>query len=466
MNKNKQTLSLFISDFISVIIIWTLFFAFRDIYIEQSNVVFDISYVKGLLFVSVFWIMLYIIQGTYLNVLRHYRLKIIVSTLFASLIGSLIIFLVLLLDDIQNLLSYKQYYQMLLMLFSLHFCITLLPRLILTTLKVKKIHKGQFGFNTLIIGGSDKAFEILNDLNKLPQSSGHQIIGFSNINGNDFKLKEKIAFLGHFSEINQILKAYNIEEVIIALESSDHIKLNTIITELSAFDLKINIVPDNFDILSGQVKMNSIFGALLIQVNKNSMPDWQKSTKRLFDVATSFLVLLLLSPMYFIIGVLVKTSSKGPMFFKQERIGINGLPFNIIKFRTMFLDSEKNGPQLSSSHDKRITPIGKILRKTRLDEFPQFWNVIIGDMSIVGPRPERQFFIDKISEKDPQYLYLHKVRPGITSWGQVKFGYAENVDEMVHRMKYDLLYIRNMSLALDFKIMFYTVAVIIKAKGK
>jgi exopolysaccharide biosynthesis polyprenyl glycosylphosphotransferase len=466
MNKNKQTLSLFISDFISVIIIWTLFFAFRDIYIEQSNVVFDISYVKGLLFVSVFWIMLYIIQGTYLNVLRHYRLKIIVSTLFASLIGSLIIFLVLLLDDIQNLLSYKQYYQMLLMLFSLHFCITLLPRLILTTLKVKKIHKGQFGFNTLIIGGSDKAFEILNDLNKLPQSSGHQIIGFSNINGNDFKLKEKIPFLGHFSEINQILKAYNIEEVIIALESSDHIKLNTIITELSAFDLKINIVPDNFDILSGQVKMNSIFGALLIQVNKNSMPDWQKSTKRLFDVATSFLVLLLLSPMYFIIGVLVKTSSKGPMFFKQERIGINGLPFNIIKFRTMFLNSEKNGPQLSSSHDKRITPIGKILRKTRLDEFPQFWNVIIGDMSIVGPRPERQFFIDKISEKDPQYLYLHKVRPGITSWGQVKFGYAENVDEMVQRMKYDLLYIRNMSLALDFKIMFYTVAVIIKAKGK
>lgn len=466
MNKNKQTLSLFISDFISVIIIWTLFFAFRDIYIEQSDVVFDISYVKGLLFVSAFWITLYIIQGTYLNVLRHYRLKIIVSTLFASLIGSLIIFLVLLLDDIQNLLSYKQYYQMLLMLFSLHFCITLLPRLILTTLKVKKIHRGQFGFNTLIIGGSDKAFEILNDLNKLPQSSGHQIIGFSNINGNDFKLKEKIPFLGHFSEINQILKAYNIEEVIIALESSDHIKLNTIITELSAFDLKINIVPDNFDILSGQVKMNSIFGALLIQVNKNSMPDWQKSTKRLFDVATSFLVLLLLSPMYFIIGVLVKTSSKGPMFFKQERIGINGLPFNIIKFRTMFLDSEKNGPQLSSSHDKRITPIGKILRKTRLDEFPQFWNVIIGDMSIVGPRPERQFFIDKISEKDPQYLYLHKVRPGITSWGQVKFGYAENVDEMVQRMKYDLLYIRNMSLALDFKIMFYTVAVIIKAKGK
>ena len=466
MDKRKHTLILFLSDFISVGIVWTLFFAFRDIYIENTHVIFDLSYLKGLLFVSSFWMILYIVQGTYLNVLRHYRLKIILSTLFASIIGSFIIFLVLLLDDIENLLSYKQYYQMLFVLFALHSIITLIPRIILTTLRVKNIHKGKFGFNTLIIGGSDKALEILEDLNKLTQSAGHQIVGFSNINGSDYKLKEHVPFLGHFSEVNQIIKENNIEEVIIALESSDHEKLNSIITKLSAFDLKINIVPDNFDILSGQVQMNSIFGALLIQVNKNSMPDWQKSTKRLFDVATSFLVLLILLPMYLILAILVKTSSKGPIFFKQERIGINGLPFNIIKFRTMFVNAEKDGPQLSSSHDKRITPIGKILRKTRLDEFPQFWNVITGDMSIVGPRPERQFFIDKISEKDPQYLYLHKVRPGITSWGQVKFGYAENVDEMVQRMKYDLLYIRNMSLALDFKIMFYTVAVIIKAKGK
>ena len=132
----------------------------------------------------------------------------------------------------------------------------------------------------------------------------------------------------------------------------------------------------------------------------------------------------------------------------------------------MVIDSEKNGPQLSSSKDSRITSIGRFLRKTRIDEFPQFLNVIKGDMSIVGPRPERQFYIDQIIQKDPQYLYLHKVRPGITSWGQVKYGYAENVEEMIQRMKFDLLYIRNMSLALDFKIMFYTFAIILKAKGK
>ncbi len=466
MNKRKQTILHIIIDIISLMAVWTLFFYYRDVYIEKTEVVFDLNYYKGLLFVTVFWMTFYFIQGTYRNVLRNYRLKTIFNTLIASLFGSLVIFLVLLLDDIENITSYKDYYKMLFMLLGTHFIVTLVPRLILVTFQVKKIHKGLFGFNTLIIGGSEKAVEIVDELQKLKQNSGHKIVGFANINGNDFKLKQKTKFLGHISDIHQIVKNNKIEEVIIALESSDHEKLQDIITNLSAFDLIINIVPDNFDILAGQVKMNSIFGALLIQINQDSMPDWQHSTKRLFDVMASIFALIVLLPVFIILAVLVKLSSKGPIFFKQERIGINGKPFNIIKFRTMYVGAEKNGPQLSSSHDNRITPLGKFLRKTRLDEFPQFWNVLKGDMSIVGPRPERQFYIDKISDKDPQYLYLHKVRPGITSWGQVKYGYAENVDEMVQRMKYDLLYIRNMSLALDFKIMFYTVAIIVKAKGK
>jgi lipopolysaccharide/colanic/teichoic acid biosynthesis glycosyltransferase len=162
----------------------------------------------------------------------------------------------------------------------------------------------------------------------------------------------------------------------------------------------------------------------------------------------------------------VKFSSPGPILFLQERIGEKGAPFKIIKFRTMYVDAEKLGPQLSSTHDPRITTIGRFMRKLRFDEFPQFFNVLFGDMSLVGPRPERQFYIDQIVKIEPQFLQLTKVRPGITSWGQVKFGYAENVDEMLQRMKFDLLYLKNRTLALDFKIMLYTILIILKAKGK
>ena len=184
------------------------------------------------------------------------------------------------------------------------------------------------------------------------------------------------------------------------------------------------------------------------------------------DIMASIIAMIILLPAYFVLAILVKGSSKGPVFFLQERIGKNGVTFNIIKFRTMFVDAEKEGPQLSSTNDKRITKTGRFMRKVRLDEIPQFWNVIIGDMSLVGPRPERQFFIDKIAEVEPQFLQLTKVKPGITSWGQVKFGYAENVDEMLQRMKYDLLYLKNMTIALDLKILLYTVVIVFKGSGK
>jgi lipopolysaccharide/colanic/teichoic acid biosynthesis glycosyltransferase len=196
------------------------------------------------------------------------------------------------------------------------------------------------------------------------------------------------------------------------------------------------------------------------------MPIWQQSIKRFIDISLSLIALILLIPVYISLAIAVKTSSKGPIFFRQERIGLNGRKFKIIKFRTMYIDAEAKGPQLSSTFDPRITKSGRFMRKARLDEFPQFFNVLIGDMSLVGPRPERQFYIDQIVAREPQFLQLTSVRPGITSWGQVKYGYAENVDQMLQRMKFDLLYLKNMSLALDLKIMLYTVLIILKAKGK
>jgi exopolysaccharide biosynthesis polyprenyl glycosylphosphotransferase len=268
------------------------------------------------------------------------------------------------------------------------------------------------------------------------------------------------------TDLEKVIREQEIEEVIIALESVEHDKLKSILSRIEGGDYSIKILPDMYDILSGSVKMTNIFGALLIEVNAETMPIWQQTIKRFIDVVFSILAIILLIPVYIVLAIGVKMSSQGPIFFRQDRIGLNGKPFKIIKFRTMYIDAEKLGPQLSSSNDPRITPIGKYMRKLRLDEFPQFFNVLIGDMSLVGPRPERQFYIDQIVKIEPQYLHLTKVRPGITSWGQVKYGYAENVDQMLQRMKFDLLYMKNRTLALDFKIMLYTILIVVKAKGK
>lgn len=466
MTEKNRTILLVMFDLLTAALVWFIFYIYRITSIEQVDLTFKEGLYWGLAIVPFFWVFLYALQGTYHNTLRNYRLKTIKHTLYGTLIGVMLVFFIVLLDDFEHLFLYQQYYKLFFVLFFLHFFITLIPRFIFTTIHVKKIHSGKFGFKTVIIGGSHTAVELVNELQQLKPGSGHDLIGFVNINGIDFHLEEFLPRLGNFEQIGEIIDGENVQEVIIALESTDHERLKGIITKLSSYNVRISIIPDAYDILSGQVHMNSIFGALLLTTNTNDMPDWQVSTKRIIDILASAIAIIILIPVYLILALAVKMSSKGPIFFTQERVGKNRKPFKIIKFRTMYVGSEKNGPQLSSSNDSRITKVGKFLRKTRLDEFPQFWNVLVGDMSLVGPRPERQFYIDQISKKDPQYLYLHKVRPGITSWGQVKFGYAENVEQMVQRMKYDLLYIRNMSIALDLKIMFYTIAIIFKGKGK
>ncbi|MFZ6051141.1 sugar transferase [Halocola ammonii] len=470
MNKKLQALKYLIADFFSASVAWTVLYVFRKVYLETKvprtlqEIELDENYYFGLLFIPIFWIALYVLSGQYNKIYRRYRIKELADTFLQSLIGTICIFFVFILDDMID--TYQDYYQSLLVLFATHFGLTLLFRLWLTTRTVKRIHAGKIGFNTIIVGGNERAFNMFDEIRGMKKSPGFKFLGFVRVNGRDNLLEEHIPYLGQFGQLPDLISKKNVEEVIIAIESSDHKEIGNILNELEGTGVNVKIIPDMYDILSGSVKMNSIFGTPLVQINREIMPAWQFSIKRIMDIFVSLVAILILSPVFLAIALAVKLNSRGPVFFVQERIGKNGKPFDIYKFRTMVQNAEADGPQLARENDCRITSVGKFLRKTRLDEIPQFFNVLKGDMSLVGPRPEREFFIQKIMVEAPHYRHLQKVRPGITSWGQVKYGYAENVEQMIHRLKYDVLYIENMSLAVDLKILLYTILTVVKGDGK
>lgn len=471
MGKRAQVMLYVVADLVATALAWTLFFLFRKVYLEPikfgHKVALDIDphFWIGLVVIPCFWVGLFLMIGGYSDVFRRFRTKELGQTLLISFIGSIVIFFALLLDD--TIAGPAYYYQSLGALFLLNFTLLFLFRFLITSRTVRRVHDRRIGFNTLLIGGNEQAIAIHREIEGLHKSPGNRFVGFVNVNGGDQHLAELgLPRLGRWDELRALIPKHGVEEAIIAVESSEHAHISKILNELDGTAVRIKIIPDMYDILAGSVKMTSIFGAPLIEVNPQIMPAWQFALKRAVDIAFSLLALAVLFPFLIVIAILVKLGSPGPVFFRQERIGLGGKPFRIIKFRSMVADAERNGPQLSSISDPRITGIGHFLRRARLDELPQFWNVIKGDMSLVGPRPERQHFINEILKLAPHYRHLHKVRPGLTSWGQVKFGYAENVEQMVRRLKYDILYIENMSLAVDLKILAYTVIIILKGDGK
>lgn len=470
MNKKLHVARYLVFDIIAAIVSWTLFYFYRKIYIEPLKYGIEIpleltdKYYLALFFIPVFWVTIYYITGQYSNIYRKSRLLELGKTIMTSVVGVTVIFFLLLLND--SISDYKKYYNLYFTLLGLHFGFTYLFRLIITTHTIHKIHKRVIGFNTIIIGGNQKAVRLVEDMMAQTRPAGNKIIGFLTVDERkDYPLEKYAPNLGSYKNLQKVIDDLEVEEIIIAIESTEHKLISEILTLLENRTHAVWGIPDLFDILSNQAKTSTIYSSPLLKISNGLMPVWQENIKRLLDVLASLIAMILFSPVYLILAIMIKTSSKGPVLYKQERVGKFGKPFTIYKFRTMVNDAETNGPLLSSSNDNRITKIGMFMRKTHLDEIPQFVNVILGEMSLVGPRPERKFYIEQIALIAPYVTHLQKVRPGITSWGQVKYGYASNVDEMVERLQYDMVYLKNISLYVDFKILIYTVMECVKGKG-
>ena len=364
---------------------------------------------------------IYYLSGYYLRPLRKPYLRELLRTFVSALIISFGAFFIFIIDD--PVTQYERYFTSLLVLCALQFLGSYIPRWLVTYIS----HKLD---------------------NDIPRTYT----------------------IHTMKEVEQFEQAHAVEpydEVILDFKSkTKENDIYTLINRLYPRNVEISVVPSLYDMLTGAAMIDEVSDQPLIHITEHKMSDTELCIKRAFDIIVSAAMLVLLSPLYLILTLLVWYSSKGPVFYRQERIGLHGLPFEIIKFRTMCVHAETETPQLSADNDPRITKVGKWMRKYRLDELPQFWNILRGDMSIVGPRPERRYFINQIEEKAPYYCMIYKIRPGLTSWGPIKVGYTDTLDKMIRRLNYDIVYIENMSLTLDIKIMFHTIGVIFNGKGQ
>ena len=417
----KQQLTYILADLLSAEVVWLFFSLFRRLVNDGAMFGVDtilipvFNFYPPLIIYPMVCVVIYYLSGYYLRPFRKNAAKEFITTFWSAVFISLLFFFIIIIDD--EVTRYERYLVSLAVLFFLQFTISYFPRLIITRVSRKTVF-----YRTRTI---------------------HSI-----------------------SEANRIQKG-TVEEVIIDLpKNSSERTLYTIINRLYPLNVEISILPRVYDMLTGAARIVEISGQPLVRITEHKMSDAEICIKRAMDVVLSLIVMVVLSPLYILLYMLVFTTSKGKAIYRQERIGLHGIPFQILKFRTMYEDAEQKKPMLSTDNDPRITRVGAFLRKYRLDELPQMWNVLRGDMSLVGPRPERAYFIRQIEQIAPYYCLLYKIRPGLTSWGPIKVGYTDTIDKMVERLKYDITYMEKMSLRLDIKILFFTIGVIIDGKGK
>lgn len=471
INERRQRLTYIVSDYVMTNIAWLIFNIIRFYFIvvhgnlpihSLSSYLTMTPVILGQVLFPLMMLVIYYMSGYYNVVFGRSRLDELLNTLASAIIGAIIIFFIAIINDpIEDRLDN---YELLAMLAGVMWLCVYAGRLTITRRAVLNLHTRRWAFNTLIIGTGQSAMKLKERLMTAPKSMGFNIVGYVNaVPGARYQQHDNPVY--ELSQIKQAIADNDVKRLIILPHRHGMNATITMINSLFPLGLPMLISPDLYHLITSHYRICDIIGEPLVDISRTAMSQSTVSLKRLGDIVLSTIALMTLAPVYAVIALLIKRDSPGPVLYRQERVGLHKRVFKILKFRSMYVDAEASGPALSSADDPRITRIGKVLRKYRLDELPQFYNVLVGDMSLVGPRPEREYYIRQIMERAPYYTLMHQVRPGITSWGMVKHGYASDVEGMIERLRYDLMYVENVSLLIDLKILFYTVRTVLTGKG-
>lgn len=460
--KKKSIIFTILVDGLMINLAWAVYYWFR----VRSGLIsyaMEPEFWIPMVAIWIFWLVVFFFFGLYRSWYAQSRFDEFATAFKAVTFGVFTLFFLIFIDDrgvgspLQSRLLIAIYWGLILGMVST-------GRFFLRTFQRRLLEAGIGVHNALIVGWTEKARELCDMVRRHP-ALGYHVVGFVG-NRNGQKSMNDLPVLGPIQNIPEIVRQHDIKDILIALDSTEHDRLLEVIAGCNECEVSLKIVPDLYDIISGQARTNQIYGFPLIEIMPELMPPWERALKRLIDILVSTIVLVVGLPLWLCLALAIKLDSRGPMFYTQERVGKDGKIFRIYKFRSMFHDAEKqSGPVWADRRDSRVTRVGRILRRTRFDEIPQLMNVLSGDMSLVGPRPERRHFVEIFSREIPLYPRRLKVRPGITGWAQVKHKYDENIDDVRKKVQYDLFYIENMSLRMDFKILLNTISVVLLGKG-
>ena len=465
MSKAKEKFILLFVDFLTINVAWLLYYYVR---IRSGWISFYTAEPElwiPMLVVYTYWLLLFFFFGLYRSWYAKSRFDEFATLFKAVTFGALVLFFVVFVDDTAT--SSPVHSRLLIAIYWFFLLTTVgVGRMGVRSFQRRLLEAGIGLRNSLIVGWTEKARELYEMVKKYP-ALGYRVVGFVRVDDSpEGGQWDRIPVLGNLGSLREIIAEHDVKEVLIALDSSEHDKLLQVLERCDSHQLGLKIVPDLYDIISGQARTNQIYGFPLIEIMPQLMPAWEQSAKRLMDIFVSSLILLIFSPLWILVAILVRLESKGSVFYVQERVGKNGRIFKMQKFRSMYHEAEKHsGPVWADRRDPRVTKVGRLIRKPHFDEVPQLINVLQGDMSLVGPRPERPFFVEQLTQEISIYPRRLKVRPGLTGWAQVKYKYDESLEDVRQKLRYDLFYIENMSLRMDMKILLTTIYVILRGKG-